>query len=194
MSVNETRERILAATTKLLVENGEQATSMSLISKTAHVSIGSIYHLFSGKEALITAAYLDCRSKLLAGSFHISSVDPGSPKDVFRAMQRQYLDSALTHPYEFQLVTQYHLSPIIDRKIFVPSDFQLGDSGRTLSELSKEGMLKALPPTILDLVSFGIINQLVKAHYAGFIELTSEIKETILDVCWDAVRANFPEN
>lgn len=191
MSVEQTRAKILEITTKLLVDKGEQATSMSLISKMSHVSIGSIYNLFSSKEELITAAYCDCRDHLLGECFDIPFSSTDSAKDTLKRMNRAYLKSALNHPYEFKFLMQYHLSPIIDPKVFITTDFPISHSNQTLTYLIQQGVLKNLSPTILDLICFGIINQLVKAHYAGFIQITSDIEDSILDACWDAISASY---
>lgn len=190
MSVEQTRTKILEITTKLLVDKGEQATSMSLISKMSHVSIGSIYNLFSSKEELITAAYCDCRDRLLRDCFEIPVSPSDPPKETLRRMNRTYLESALNHPYEFKLLMQYHLSPIIDPKVFITADFPISHSDQTLTHLIRQGILKNLSPIILDLICFGIINQLVKAHYAGFIQITSDIEDSILDACLDAINAS----
>lgn len=190
MSVEQTRAKVLEVTTKLLVDKGEQATSMSLISKMSHVSIGSIYNLFSSKEELITEAYCDCRNRLLGECFDTPVSPTASPKDTLKQMIRAYLKSALNHPYEFKLLMQYHLSPIIDPKVFIATDFSISHSDQTLTYLIQQGVLKNLSPTILDLICFGIINQLVKAHYAGFIQITSDIEDSILDACCDAISAS----
>lgn len=52
---NTKREQILRATLELILENGLQAASMSLISRRAEVPVGTIYRIFPGKEALVNA-------------------------------------------------------------------------------------------------------------------------------------------
>ena len=191
MSIDNTRTRILDATKKLLVDKGEQATSMSLISKVSQISMGSIYNLFDSKEELITAVYIDCRDRPLKNCYDIPKDAYASPKTMLRCMNRSYLESALAHPYEFKLVTKYHLTPIIDCSIFYPSDFATEISDQTIAFYTQQGILKDLSPTILDFIPFGIINQIVKAHFSGFLEITEEIKEKIYDVCWDAVATHI---
>lgn len=48
----ETREKILAAATKLFFENGFEATSVKMILEEANVVTGSFYHFFTSKEQL----------------------------------------------------------------------------------------------------------------------------------------------
>lgn len=187
MSVENTKARLLDTTKKLLVDKGEQATTMSLISKMSQVSVGSIYNLFAGKEELITAVYIDCRDKLMEGCFDIQHLPGDTPRQIFWQLNRAYLESALAHPYEFKVVTQYHLSPVIDHSVFRPSDFSTEVADQTLLYYSGKGVLKDMSPTTLDLITFGMINQMVKAHFSGFVELTEDLKEKLLDACWDAI-------
>lgn len=63
---NTKREQILRATLELILENGLQAASMSLISRRAEVPVGTIYRIFPGKEALVNALYQECRDLLFA--------------------------------------------------------------------------------------------------------------------------------
>ncbi len=50
------REVLISATTELLWDNGCAATSPAMIQKRAGVGQGSMYHHFSGKPALVSAA------------------------------------------------------------------------------------------------------------------------------------------
>jgi len=191
MSIDNTRARILDTTKKLLVDNGEQATSMSLISKVSQVSMGSIYNLFESKDDLITAVYIDCRDRLLQNCYNVPKEAASSPKATLRCMNRNYLESALANPYEFKLVTKYHLTPMIDCSLFRPSDFASEVSDQTIAFYTQQGILKDMSPTVLDFIMFGIINQIVKAHFAGFLVITDDMKEKILNICWDAVSTHI---
>ena len=190
MSIENTRKKILDTVKELLVTKGEQATSMSLIAKTSKISVGSIYNLYKSKEELITAAYIDCRNCLLNNNTSTTTLNELSPKEIFYRANSAYLESALAHPSEFKFMTQYHLSPIIDRNVVRIMDFPSAHSDETISYYSQQGVLKDLPVVALDLIPFGIINQIVSAHFAGFIIITDEMKEQILDACGDAMSAH----
>ncbi|GKT26967.1 hypothetical protein ADUPG1_004725, partial [Aduncisulcus paluster] len=51
------RQLVLDATLELIMESGVQAASMSKVSKRSGVAVGTIYHYFSSKEAIITELY-----------------------------------------------------------------------------------------------------------------------------------------
>src|SRR5881392_2114714 len=50
-----TRDNIVGAAMRLFHEQGYAATGISTVLREADVNSGSLYHFFSGKEALLTA-------------------------------------------------------------------------------------------------------------------------------------------
>ncbi|MCL6458999.1 MAG: TetR/AcrR family transcriptional regulator, partial [Gorillibacterium sp.] len=54
---NKVQQVVLDTTLRLIMEKDLQATSMSLISKEAGVSTGSIYYYFKSKEDIINELY-----------------------------------------------------------------------------------------------------------------------------------------
>ncbi len=60
----DTRALILETALRLFSRNGFFNTSVQDIRKEADISIGSIYHHFSGKEAIAKAIYLDLLGKI----------------------------------------------------------------------------------------------------------------------------------
>jgi hypothetical protein len=55
----ETIHAILEATSKILFEQGESRIRIQEISAATNISIGSIYHHFGNREALVTAAFVN---------------------------------------------------------------------------------------------------------------------------------------
>ena len=171
---NTKREQILRATLELILENGLQAASMSLISRRAEVPVGTIYRIFPGKEALVNALYQECREDL-------------PPREAFHAMFGRYIRTALEHREEFLFVEQYHLSPVISEEGRIGTDFRLGQ--RSLTELTRDGVLRDLDPLILDAVVLGTANQLLCLHFAGHLALDDAAIRAALDACWHAIAA-----
>ncbi len=183
---NTKREQILRATLELILENGLQAASMSLISRRADVPVGTIYRIFPGKEALVNALYQECRDLLFA-----SITDPQGedlpPREAFHAMFGRYIRTALEHREEFLFVEQYLLSPVISEEGRIGTDFRLGQ--RSLTELTRDGVLRDLDPLILDAVVLGTANQLLCLHFAGHLALDDAAIRAALDACWHAIAA-----
>jgi len=194
MSVTETRTIILETAKRLIVDRGLQDTSMSLISKTSGVSVGSIYNLFEGKDDLVNAIYIDCRSRLTDASLYGKREPQETIQQYFKRACGVYMDAAIANPYDFKFLFQFHLTPAIDSRIFGPGDIVLGAPEHTTRYYIQQGTFKSAPPLALDYICLGIISQVVKAHHAGFLEITEELREVVLNACWDAISNNkFPE-
>ena len=126
----EKRVRILQTVRDLVLERGLQNVSMSLISKSTKVPIGSIYNLFPSKEALVNAVYVYCRDSFYQSVIH-SELDSGSGFEVnFKIFVRRYIHSAIDHAQNYLFVEQYHLSTAIDPVVISDSNIFMGAAGQ----------------------------------------------------------------
>lgn len=189
MSVEETRARLLSAARTLLLERGLQATPMSLISKTAKVPVGSIYHLFESKEALVNEIYMDSRERLMHGVYMLEEAGDVPPDVSYKSMCRSRIRAALAHPEDFRFVTAYTLSPVIDPAIIKEPDIPLGMTDRTMSYYVERGILKDIPPRVMNYMTSGLMDQVINAHLAGTCVLDEALIEKVVDACWDAISA-----
>ncbi|WP_298021194.1 TetR/AcrR family transcriptional regulator [uncultured Dysosmobacter sp.] len=76
MKTNETRQRIVATATQLMRCDGFENTSVRQICEEANVSIGSFYHLFESKAALLDAILGDVNSFYTDAEFDYESDSP----------------------------------------------------------------------------------------------------------------------
>ncbi len=89
------REAILAAATRVFLDQGYGAASMDAIARVAGVSKQTIYAHFGGKAALFEATVLERSDRLLepvpteAGSFH-------DPETALRAIAHRFLELILS--------------------------------------------------------------------------------------------------
>lgn len=187
MSITDTQSRLLSTTRRLLLERGLQATSMSVISKEAKVATGSIYHLYSGKEALINAVYVDSRDRLLQEFPACPIAENDCLECCVKRQCCKYITSSLRHPEDFQFVMQYHMAPIIDRKNLYSADVNFVP-GHTLTSYIESGELKPLTPVQISYILLGILNQMISAHFSNVIELDDDTIAATADACWDAIR------
>ena len=109
------------------------------------------------------------------------------PREAFHAMFGRYIRTALEHREEFLFVEQYHLSPVISEEGRIGTDFRLGQ--RSLTELTRDGVLRDLDPLILDAVVLGTANQLLCLHFAGHLALDDAVIRAAMDACWHAIAA-----
>src|SRR6266540_7211833 len=98
----ETRERILEAAREMFVRDGYEATTMRAIADQLDYTATAIYHHFRSKEELmLELATTDFRS--LAGAFsQIGRIE--DPIERLRRIGEAYVDFALEHPMQYQLM------------------------------------------------------------------------------------------
>ena len=108
------RKQILDAALKLFTEYGFHGTPTSLIAKEAGVANGTLFHYFATKDALVTALYVDIKSRM---TVYLSEQADRQPtfKDTIR---EQYIASvywALENRLEFRFTEQFKTSPFFAR-------------------------------------------------------------------------------
>ncbi len=98
----ETRERILDAAREMFVRDGYEATTMRAIADKLDYTATAIYHHFRSKEELmLELATSDFRA--LAGAFgQIGRIE--DPIERLRRVGEAYVDFALAHPMQYQLM------------------------------------------------------------------------------------------
>lgn len=84
MSAEETRQQLLDATMKVLLEHGVEGARISVIAKEAGVTSGAIYNHFASKADLVTQAISE-QSPDVIGEL-LTSADAGSVIEVFRTI------------------------------------------------------------------------------------------------------------
>jgi AcrR family transcriptional regulator len=98
----ETRERILDAARGMFVRDGYEATTMRAIADKVDYTATAIYHHFRSKEELmLELATTDFRA--LAAAFgQIGRIE--DPIERLRRVGEAYVDFALAHPMQYQLM------------------------------------------------------------------------------------------
>ncbi len=184
--MSDKRTAILEATLNLISERGFYNTPMSLIAKTSGVSIGIIYHYFSGKEELINELYkeikLETLQAMLAGYAETLSLN-----ERFMAIWFDFVRYSLNHPTKGLFLEQFENSPLVkhvmDEDIMqvVAPLFAFFEQG------VEEGVFKPLPPLVLFDLGFATAVSVIKRHVAGFVVLDDALMQAIANACWDAI-------
>lgn len=87
------RQKILDTTLKMILESGIQNASMGKISKASGVAVGTIYHYFTSKEALVTELYKTLKLKMLKSFEKLEY--PSDTKETFRLVMKTFINYAL---------------------------------------------------------------------------------------------------
>src|SRR4051794_2783910 len=146
-SIEQTRERILAATRDLLVREGYRSTSLDEIARTADVARATVYYQFGSKAGLLQALVADIERR--AGQAGVGgAVEVDDPAD---ALRLAFLEGcrfwAAEHPIVRTLTGLAAVDSDIERVIAEVQQHRLPLLTELVERLSAAGHLSpALPP------------------------------------------------
>ena len=183
------RQKILDATAEMIVEYGLQACPMSKISARAGCGAGTIYRYFETKQELVVALFED-RTKRITDAC-LDEYNHTSPlRQRFVALWGGYYQYILANPCDRALLEQLLSSPMIccnERDSALgrlhEATYQLLDEGK------REGVFKELPNEVLSTVTYGSLSMMAKKLDQVPEKFNDKVcTETVLDLCWDALR------
>jgi AcrR family transcriptional regulator len=109
----ETRERILEAAREMFVQHGYEPTTMRAIADKIEYTPTAIYHHFRNKEALL-AELCSADFRSLAAAFQrIGRIE--DPLERFSRLCDAYVDFALEHPMQYQLLFMTRHPVVLDK-------------------------------------------------------------------------------
>ena len=106
------REKILKAALHLFTTLGFHATPTSLISKTAGVSTGTLFHYFPDKQTLIDELYLSIKKEMSGVVGNEENPALPTKAQLERGFIR-YIDWGMANPEKACFLSQFHHSPNI---------------------------------------------------------------------------------
>lgn len=182
------REKILAATLRLIVSKGIDNTPMSEIAREADTGMGTIYNYFSTKEILINELYFSLKakeSKIIIEGYDATQ----SVKQRFVHLWRKMMMYFIKEPLDFMFLEQFYYSPNIDPSakhkggLYVQELDAIYQDGQT-QQLIKEGDVK-------EWIGFtsGSLVSLVKLHHSKYIQLEDSAIDNYIQAAWDAVKS-----
>ncbi len=181
------RAAALRAALELISEQGFHATPMSQIAKKANVSIGAIYHYFTGKDVLINALYIDIKTCLAAYTLGNYSEDLPVRK-AFKQLLGALIHYIIQNPSEFYFAEQYENSPLITAS----TREEIKRIGKPITDLFQRAMeqdlLKELPFEMLNALIGSAISGLAKLYLSGAVKLEEDSLAAGLDAIWDMIR------
>jgi AcrR family transcriptional regulator len=111
----ETRQKILHAAREMFVRHGYEATTMRAIAERIEYTPTAIYHHFRNKEELLTEL---CSADLRALAAAFQRVGQISdPVERLRRTGETYVDFALEHPMQYQLLFMTRRPTVRDKSI-----------------------------------------------------------------------------
>lgn len=177
---DEKRIRLFEAARDLILESGIQGASMSKISKTAKLPMGTIYAMYPAKEDLINATYTFCRNNYLGEINFGQCKEAGERKAIVFAAVQAYIDAALAHDKDFLFVEQCYLDPVIRKEVISDGDDVLSGFGFQLSEdVSPERVY------LIKHLALSVIHKAIVLDLTNRIQLDDAQRLLTAEACWD---------
>lgn len=98
----DTRQQILAEAREVFLKSGLAGFSMRAVADRVGVSATALYRHFDDKDALLAALLSEAFATF--GAYLGRSLGARTPRDRFRAIGRAYVDFALDHSRDYQLM------------------------------------------------------------------------------------------
>ena len=176
----------MQAALKLLVEHGTQATPMSAIARAAHTGMGTIYHYFTTKEALINAIYVFVKQEQLR-----AVAAPPAKASVKRRFDHYYLGLItylITQPDYFRFMNQYHNSPILTAETHAEGFRAFEPVVELLTAGQEQGIVKDMDLHQLLEFLYSSIMGFVRWIVLGDRILSQNLLNDQLRLVWDAIK------
>jgi AcrR family transcriptional regulator len=185
--VEDKRAAILAATLRLISKNGFHGTAMSKVAQEAGVSAGIIYHYFDSKDDLMDELYRGIKRRF--GQVSVESFDPNQPlKTQIRQALGVMIKYYIQRPLESAFIEQYTRSPYFSPEIEMETSQYYLPLIECFQHAQQEAIIKNFPTAVISALTLDVATSLAQKHAAGFLNLTDELVEQIIDACWEAIR------
>jgi AcrR family transcriptional regulator len=183
------KDVIYRTTLELIAKNGFLETPMSKIAKEAGLSVGIIYHYFSGKEELINTLYLNIKKKFVDNI----ALQLNSDLSIRQNLQ-QLLENVFNYYFknwkDLSYIEQYENSLLIDHKTHARASEFIVPVLQLFERASKEKIIKPLRSETLMSLSFGATIFLAKTYISQGMILNNEQIKNELDAVWDMIKSD----
>lgn len=192
VSNTSSKDRILAASLKLFVEQGYFNTNIPDLSRESRCSVGSIYHNFKNKEEIAYALYKLCISdfrKALEGSLK----EYKDTEDAIKKLVKSFLQFSEVNMQTSKYIWMCRHKEFLEGMIVQPTTLGFDSLGRTLTKILKlgikDGKIRLLNANILWSIIFGIPLGYVRDWFDGYNKLSpTQVADEIADACWRALK------
>lgn len=188
-----TADLLLDAALRLYTESGEQGVTVSAVTSTSGVSLGSLYHHFGSLDGLLTALTDRWAGRLL-GQMVTALTGTDRAREGIRAVVETYFAFVRDHPGAAQLVH----SPRADQRLMADGQAVRDAQEPTVSAFAlwarpriEAGELAPLPVPLLETLILGPVVGLARRRLSGVhdVDLDETVARVLSERIWRAVRA-----
>ena len=180
------KQTILATMLELVVKQGVHATPMSQLARESNVAIGTIYHHFENKEAIISEIFKMIRQDF--ATILIQELEGKSQEAIFKGYWKSIYHYYISHPTAFQFYEYIAKSPIIAQELMEETKDYYREHANFFWKGIKDGTLKNMHVTLLVQLAYSNIVAAVELKLKKEVTMTKEQIEQAANASWDAVR------
>jgi AcrR family transcriptional regulator len=185
--VADKREAILDAALELFAERGFHGTAVPLVAERAKVGAGTIYRYFASKEELANALFKLHKANL--GEALMRGFPFEAPAhEQFHFFWRRAAAFAKNHPQALRFLELHHHQDYLDAESREIELRALTPAHAFFEQAGRNQVMKPFPSEVLMAIVWGSFVGLVKASWAGRIELTAKVLDQAETCCWEAIR------
>ncbi|MEU6452839.1 TetR/AcrR family transcriptional regulator [Streptomyces sp. NPDC048232] len=187
-----TSDRLLDAALRLYTESGEQGVTVTAVTRTSGVSLGSLYHHFGSLDGLLTALTERWTGRLM-GQLVTALIGAEGARAGIRAVVEAYLAFVRDHPGAALLLH----SPYADERMMPRARETMEAQTPAVSAFAAwaqphiaSGELAPLPQPVLESLVLGPVVAVARRHVAGIRDLDLEEAARVLpDRIWRSISA-----
>jgi AcrR family transcriptional regulator len=180
------REDILEATLDLVVDDGLASFSFSRLFERANVGAGTVYHYFSGKDALLEALYTAIAQRMDEGVVRTWSTEM-TVRQQFDVLVRGLAEYTLAHPKDLALLEACKRARAIPVELKDRITPGLEAALVLLARGQAEGLLRPLDPHLALTMITGLLLSVVAVVEVRKFPWGPEELDQVLESCWRAV-------
>ena len=185
-NLDDKRQAILEAALELFNDRGYHATNVPQIAARAGVAVGTIYHHFASKDAIVNELYRMLKTELSRALLEDFPFE-ASMREQFHEYWHRLTGYVVEHPREYFFIEVHHHSPYLDdqsRAMHIP----MMEAFERACQLAREqGVLRDISMEIIVALTMGTLTALVKGFTEEGKAITPEILEETEECLWKAL-------
>jgi len=185
--VEDKRTAILNATLRLIARNGFHGTAMAKVAKEAGVSTGIIYHYFDSKDTLMVELYKEIKQHF--GETLTAQLNQSQPlKQQIHQILAIMVCYYIHRPLESAFLEQFTRSPYFSMDVEAKVMQYYQPMVVAVETAQREMIIKDLPGPVVMAFTFDVATSLAQKHAAGYVTMTDDLIEKVIDASWEALR------
>ena len=180
------KNRILLTTLELVAKQGVHATPVSQIARESKVAVGTIYHYFDCKEAILREIY-----RMIRKDFAViltPNKEDKTREDIFKTYWRNLYHYYTSNPLAFEFYEFIARPPIIPQKLIEETKAYYIDHAQYFLNGTKDGTLKNMNISLLVQIAVNTVVAAVSLKLNKSVPMNEKQLNDAANAAWDAIR------